>query len=188
MRLVFKARAALLGMYPSRRAASRTFSLVAWLMSLWPFSALLTVATETPQAFAMSLMDAMSTTSRSCVWFGSLCLGSASLNRFRIFTIQQVNHKIKRFLRFFVHIDTIWRFAKIRSPSFGSFVCCFREFLSKSGVILQGSAAYGFAGRVKTGVFGVSDWRCKGVMRGFCRRFMKVSGHRSPTAPIINKV
>ncbi|WP_296037049.1 hypothetical protein [uncultured Gemmiger sp.] len=96
----------------------------------------------------------MSTTSRSCVWVGSLCLGFVFLNRFRIFTIQQVNHKIKRFLRFFVHIDTIWRFAKIRSPSFGSFVCCFREFLSKSGGFLPGSAAYGFAGRVKQAVLG----------------------------------
>jgi hypothetical protein len=112
-------------------------------------------------------MDAMSTTSRSCVWFGSLYLGFVSLNRFRIFTIQQVNHKIKRFSRFFVHIDTIWRFAKIRSPSFGSFVCCFREFLSKSGVILQGSAAYGFAGRVKQAVFGCQA----GVVWVFCGDF-----------------
>jgi hypothetical protein len=128
-------------------------------------------------------MDAMSTTSRSCVWFGLLCLSFASLNRFRIFTIQQVNYKIKRFLRFFVHIDTIWRFAKIRSPSFGSFVCCFREFLSKSGVILQGSAAYGFAGRVNTGGFGgarLAVYGCyAGILQAVHESFRAAPSHDS---------
>jgi len=49
------------------------------------------------------------------------------LNRFRIFTIRHVNYKINAFLAFFVHFDSIWRFAKSENTCFGYFVWSFAE-------------------------------------------------------------
>ena len=57
---VFNALATELGKYPISFATFLICSFVSSLMSLCPFSALLTVATETWQAAAISFMDTMS--------------------------------------------------------------------------------------------------------------------------------
>jgi len=49
------------------------------------------------------------------------------LNRFRIFTIQHIDHKINAFFELFVHLDSIWRFAKSKNTCFGYFVWSFAE-------------------------------------------------------------
>ena len=56
---VFSALAERFGEYPISLATRLMFAFVSSPMSLWSFSALLTVATETPQILEMSFNDAI---------------------------------------------------------------------------------------------------------------------------------
>jgi len=75
------------------------------------------------------------------MWFTSR---SFVLNRFRIFTIQQVNHKIKCFFQFFVQIAAIWHFAKTNAPCFGDFVLRFRCHPTQFAGFQGFSACFGY--------------------------------------------
>ena len=96
-----------------RCAAARTRSRVAGEISGWPFSALLTVATDTPHSFARSFRDgiACSPPSRRTVSRGDVL--RHVLNRFRKFMIAHSARKIKRKRKSFGLLASLLAFCSV---------------------------------------------------------------------------